>query len=69
MFYLYTLLGIKIEGINHSANLWFYTVQGLFAVAFEHLDLNAQRDCLEKLKVKKLAFLYQVPGSRKVNIS
>ncbi len=43
--------GLKIEGIKHSANLWFYTVQGLFAAAFEHLDINAQRDCLLKLKV------------------
>ena len=45
------LPGIKVEGINHSTNLWFYTVQGLFAAVFEHLDLNAQRDCLLKLKV------------------
>ena len=52
------LSGIKVEGINHSANLWFYTVQGLFAAVFEHLDLNAQRDCLVNLKVHSYDLCY-----------
>ena len=63
-----TLLGIKIEGINHSANLWFYTVQGLFAAAFEQLDLNAQRGCLVDLKVKSYNMYTKSLGQGK-NIS
>ncbi|KAI0208692.1 hypothetical protein LSAT2_006615 [Lamellibrachia satsuma] len=45
-----TFNNVKIEGIHNSSVVWFYNVQGLFKVVFEHLDTAAQRDCLTQLK-------------------
>lgn len=45
-----TLSGFKIEGINNSGTMWFYSIQGLFQVVFELHSKEAQRDCLTTLQ-------------------
>ncbi|CAB4019370.1 Hypothetical predicted protein [Paramuricea clavata] len=43
--------GVRILGI-HGTNrgVWFYSVQGLFKIAFEHYTREEQQDCLLKLR-------------------
>ncbi|XP_045172697.2 uncharacterized protein LOC123534483 isoform X2 [Mercenaria mercenaria] len=44
------LTGFKIEGINNSGVIWFFSVQGLFHVAFDLGNMAFQRDCLLELQ-------------------
>lgn len=44
------LNGFKVEGINNSGTMWFYSVQGLFHVVFEMGSRAAQKDCLLHLQ-------------------
>jgi hypothetical protein len=41
-----TVKGVNIGGISNSSCLWFYSIVGLFRVAFEYLDVEVQRHCL-----------------------
>lgn len=45
-----TLTGFKIEGIHYGGMVWFYSIQGLFHVAFEMGNLTLQKDCLTNLQ-------------------
>ena len=43
--------GVRIVGIHGtSRGVWFYSIQGVFKIAFEHYIREQQRDCLCKLR-------------------
>ncbi|KAL3856466.1 hypothetical protein ACJMK2_011220 [Sinanodonta woodiana] len=44
------LNGLKLDGINNSHEVWFYSIQGLFHVVFDLHSPEVQRDCLLHLK-------------------
>ncbi|PVD31347.1 hypothetical protein C0Q70_06759 [Pomacea canaliculata] len=40
---------VRIEGINNSGTVWFYSIQGMFQAVFEYHAVSVQRHCLQHL--------------------
>lgn len=50
--FMSNVTGFKIEGINNSSVIWFFSIQGLFQVAFDLGNMAFQKDCLSQLQVR-----------------
>ncbi|KAK3609012.1 hypothetical protein CHS0354_019826 [Potamilus streckersoni] len=55
------LNGLKLDGINNSHEVWFYSIQGLFHVVFDLHSPEVQRDCLLHLKDVWLDHFHDLP--------